>query len=658
MQALRVLCIIWQSPLMGETMLSVDLYPRLLRVLHNLLLPSPTSISSSFVVLSQIYPAHVYTARLVRPLITHIDSLIRSLSSLLQQQQIQPLQAALIRADRIEHETKLQRSCEIAQMLFHEVSSQHTNKSILGGDGASHATVAVGSERWEVPVEAFHSTAAAGLTDPALLMDALRHRDYTRLRQQSSQISQPQEYQPFFLRAFAYFLYSPQVKKRLLLAEASLQQQRALEQHAMLTMYTAQAQQQLRQQQQQQQSQSQPNQPMQQEPPTQVTICPFLVLSVERSHLLAQTQLALQPFLSTSSDVSLQSVTSLELQKPLKVVFLGEEGVDEGGVRREFFQLLLQQVSALDYGLFTVTPSERCLYLNRDYAALMGENMQDFEFVGLCLALALYNDVRLDLRLPRIFYRLLLHLQNQQPLSTFVAQLDDLLEVDLALHQGLSALLQYEPAADVEDIFCRSFCVEHVSVLHDPAHPMSVNLIEGGSEIPVTGANREDYVQRYVRWLLVDSVAQQIEALARGFRQVFPVSGQLSFLSAHELQLLLAGTPHLDFHALQRTTQYIGDSSWTPEQSPVLGWLWQTLHSLSLEDKQRFLRFVTGSSQAPIGGLASVELKVQRMGPDSNSLPTAHTCFNTLLLPEYSSEEKLRERLRRAIFECEGFGLK
>jgi hypothetical protein len=43
---------------------------------------------------------------------------------------------------------------------------------------------------------------------------------------------------------------------------------------------------------------------------------------------------------------------------------------------------------------------------------------------------------------------------------------------------------------------------------------------------------------------------------------------------------------------------------------------------------------------------------------DTNSLPTSHTCFNTLLLPEYSSEEKLRERLTTAIRECEGFGLK
>lgn len=33
------------------------------------------------------------------------------------------------------------------------------------------------------------------------------------------------------------------------------------------------------------------------------------------------------------------------------------------------------------------------------------------------------------------------------------------------------------------------------------------------------------------------------------------------------------------------------------------------------------------------------------------------TCFNVLLLPEYDSREKLRDRLLKAISQSEGFGL-
>ncbi len=38
-------------------------------------------------------------------------------------------------------------------------------------------------------------------------------------------------------------------------------------------------------------------------------------------------------------------------------------------------------------------------------------------------------------------------------------------------------------------------------------------------------------------------------------------------------------------------------------------------------------------------------------------LPTSHTCFNHLLLPEYSTKEKMEIKLRLAIAQSEGFGL-
>jgi hypothetical protein len=42
---------------------------------------------------------------------------------------------------------------------------------------------------------------------------------------------------------------------------------------------------------------------------------------------------------------------------------------------------------------------------------------------------------------------------------------------------------------------------------------------------------------------------------------------------------------------------------------------------------------------------------------DSELLPTSHTCFNVLLLPQYSTKEKLRSKLMLALGNAEGFGL-
>lgn len=41
-----------------------------------------------------------------------------------------------------------------------------------------------------------------------------------------------------------------------------------------------------------------------------------------------------------------------ELKKPLKIKFVGEQGVDEGGVKKEFFHLLIDELFNPNYAMF------------------------------------------------------------------------------------------------------------------------------------------------------------------------------------------------------------------------------------------------------------------------------------------------------------------
>jgi ubiquitin-protein ligase E3 A len=53
-------------------------------------------------------------------------------------------------------------------------------------------------------------------------------------------------------------------------------------------------------------------------------------------------------------------------------------------------------------------------------------------------------------------------------------------------------------------------------------------------------------------------------------------------------------------------------------------------------------------------------LRENLLKPDLNlsfRLPTAHTCFNVLLLPDYSTKEKLKDRLEKAVDYSKGFGM-
>jgi hypothetical protein len=69
----------------------------------------------------------------------------------------------------------------------------------------------------------------------------------------------------------------------------------------------------------------------------------------------------------------------LYLKKPLKVVFVGEAGVDEGGVTKEFFQLLTRELFNVSYGMFIYNEEYRTFWFNHNSM----ESEQEFNLVSL-----------------------------------------------------------------------------------------------------------------------------------------------------------------------------------------------------------------------------------------------------------------------------------
>ncbi|OEU18267.1 HECT-domain-containing protein, partial [Fragilariopsis cylindrus CCMP1102] len=311
----------------------------------------------------------------------------------------------------------------------------------------------------------------------------------------------------------------------------------------------------------------------------------------------------------------------------------GEDGVDAGGVTKEFFQLLCEKLFDVNTGMWT-TSSTNDTWFN----TVCTWNGEGYYLVGVLCGLAVYNTVILDVHFPHAIYRKLLRL----PLG-----LEDLIDEDV--RKGLKTLLEYD-GDDAEDIFCLNFEITWMVL----GQQQKKELKPGGSDIAVTSENKEEYVMLYVKWLLVDSIGPQYDEFERGFMTVMEDSS-LEILLAEELELLVTGTPELDFYALEKSSTYEGGYD---TDSTVVKNIWKWIQSASLTTQESFLKFCTGSSKAPIGGLGEMPFKIQRAGPDSIQLPTAHTCFNTLIVPDYGDDyKKLSERLSRAVIECEGFGL-
>jgi len=80
------------------------------------------------------------------------------------------------------------------------------------------------------------------------------------------------------------------------------------------------------------------------------------------------------------------------------------------------------------------------------------------------------------------------------------------------------------------------------------------------------------------------------------------------------------------------------------------------LNEFNQEEKAAFLQFVTGSSKVPLDGFKALighrgvqKMSIYKSYKSTDSLPTSHTCFNQLDIPEYLSQLQLKEKLKCAI---------
>merc|ERR1712072_370673 len=320
-----------------------------------------------------------------------------------------------------------------------------------------------------------------------------------------------------------------------------------------------------------------------------------------------------------------------------------------GGVMREFFRLLSAELFAPDAGLFVEAEESRHLWFSPKLGP--GRQLEDYWMVGVIVALAVYNNhPGMDVPLPSALFKKL----KDQPTMT-----EDLAQLFPSHARSLEVILAWEPSrpvaemttAEIDHEFVETFCMSYCFSANEEAP--ETPLCEGGLDRPVLYSDREEFAACVHEHLLHKSVQPQFESFARGFRRVCN-SPLFDVLSPLELEAIVAGDKDLDFSRLQIGVQYEG---YSPDD-PYIQSFWTVLEGFTVLRRRRFLAFCTGSDVAPAGGLQDLHLLIQKHGSEPTMrLPVARTCFNLLLLPQYSSAEKLRMMLVTAIEWTEGFGL-
>ncbi|XP_066022112.1 E3 ubiquitin-protein ligase NEDD4-like isoform X2 [Pocillopora verrucosa] len=335
------------------------------------------------------------------------------------------------------------------------------------------------------------------------------------------------------------------------------------------------------------------------------------------------------------------TVTNTELLKTrLRIVFDSETGIDYGGLQRDWFYYLSKEVFNPSYGLFQFSASDNyTLQINPDSGLCNEEHLSYFQFIGRVAGMAVYHGNLLDAFFIRPFYKMMLG----KPIT-----LVDMESVDSEYYNSLNWILEKDP----EDLDL-TFSVDEESF----GQVTVKDLKPGGSDIKVTNANKREYINLLIKRIFVSRVEDQMRKFMEGFEELIP-HNLIQTFDERELELVMCGLGEIDINDWRRNTNYRGEYS---DKHSVIVWFWEAVASFDPETRAKLLQFVTGTSRVPMNGFAELygsngpqKFTIEPWGTPP-SLPRAHTCFNKLDLPRYRNCHDLREKLRLAIENTQGF---
>uniref|UniRef100_A0A8C4LX42 HECT and RLD domain containing E3 ubiquitin protein ligase 5 n=1 Tax=Equus asinus asinus TaxID=83772 RepID=A0A8C4LX42_EQUAS len=323
-------------------------------------------------------------------------------------------------------------------------------------------------------------------------------------------------------------------------------------------------------------------------------------LTVRRSHLIEDVLNHLNRF------------ENEDLRRELLVSFSGEIPLDFGGVRAEFFHCLFEELTQPEYGLFTYPEEASYMW----FPVRPKFEKKSYFFFGVLCGLCLFNCNVANIPFPLALFKKLL---DQTP------SLEDLKELSPVF--GRLVNVHWDRNAE--------------------------ELIPNGSDIIVDQTNKRDYVSKCVNYIFNISIKAVYEEFQRGFYKVCDKE-IIGFFHPAELKDVIIGNTDYDWETFEKNARYVGgyDSS-----HPTIVMFWEALHKLTLEEKKKFLVFLTGTDRLQVKGVKN--MKITFCCPehlDEKDPIRAQTCFSVLYLPKYSTMERVEEALQVAINNNRGFG--
>lgn len=345
---------------------------------------------------------------------------------------------------------------------------------------------------------------------------------------------------------------------------------------------------------------------------------------------------------------SVEKIEFVDLWRELKISFNGEIASDAGGLYREWFTILIEELEKKEMNLFERSECDEINYIfNRNLNENSDWSFKYFNILGRLIAKSLIDNITINLSFNCLIYKLILGEK---------INFEDLKNIDTSLYTSLLSMKNMKPEelASMEIYYS-------IQYQNDDGQVITEELIPGGNNIKVTDIN--DYIEKRINHLVSKSQIL-IYHIQEGLFSFIPKE-ILCSINSSEFELLVCGQPFIDVNDWNKNSIYKGDYN---KNHKLVKWFWDEVYKLSQEDLRKLLQFSTGTSRVPINGFKKLESNRGEIAKfclnsvaynenKKNNYIRAHTCFNRLDVPIFPNQEELHEAIIFVIKNNTGFGI-
>lgn len=223
--------------------------------------------------------------------------------------------------------------------------------------------------------------------------------------------------------------------------------------------------------------------------------------------------------------------------RDFSVQFVGENGFDAGGLKRDWYSLMAREIFNPNYALFKSSETDQNVFQPNDKSSVNEQHLDYFKFIGQFIAKAVIDDNPVNCHFSRFLYK---HMMGIRP------QLHDLRQIDEHGYKGLCWIADN----DVTDVMGDTTFTADVENF---GQRRVIDLKPNSSNTTLSEVNKAEYFELMVNYKLSVELKPQIDAFLEGFHNLIP-QGLIANFEVSELERLIAGAAEIDVEDWHRNT--------------------------------------------------------------------------------------------------------